>query len=76
MPSCRKCNEGYSKDEEYFLAVMAQTGFVPSLERNVEEARAQGKTLLRLKVVLDEAGWTLAPSASRGSPPLPTPDRL
>jgi len=47
-----------------------------SVGRGLADARAQGKTLLRLKVVLDEGGWTLAPGASAGSPPLPTPDRL
>lgn len=47
-----------------------------SVGRGLADARARGKTLLRLKVVLDEGGWTLAPGASRGSPPAPTPDRL
>ena len=47
-----------------------------SVGRGLADARAQGKTLLRLKVVLDEGGWALAPGVSRGSPPLPTPDRL
>lgn len=47
-----------------------------SVGRGLADARAQGKTLLRLKVILDEGGWTLAPGVSRGSPPLPTPDRL
>jgi hypothetical protein len=47
-----------------------------SVGRGLADARAQGKTLLRLRVILDEGGWTLAPGASRGSPPLPTPDRL
>jgi hypothetical protein len=47
-----------------------------SVGRGLADARARGKTLLRLKVVLDEGGWALAPGVSRGSPPLPTPDRL
>jgi len=47
-----------------------------SVGRGLADARAQGKTLLRLKVVLDEGGWSLAPGVSRGSRPLPTPDRL
>jgi len=47
-----------------------------SVGRGLADARAQGKTLLRLKVILDENGWTLAPGLSRGSPPEPTPDRL
>jgi len=47
VPSCKKCNEGYSKDEEYFLAVMAQTGFVPSLERKVEKGGVVDRMLER-----------------------------
>jgi hypothetical protein len=47
-----------------------------SVGRGLADARARGKTLLRLKVVLEEGGWTMAPGASRGSPPVPTPDRL
>jgi hypothetical protein len=47
-----------------------------SVGRGLADARAQGKTLLRLKVVLDEGGWALAPGVSPGLPPVPTPDRL
>jgi hypothetical protein len=47
-----------------------------SVGRGLADARAQGRTLLRLKVVLDEGGWALAPGVSRGSRPLATPDRL
>jgi hypothetical protein len=47
-----------------------------SVGRGLADARAQGKTLLRLKVVLDEGGWALAPGVAAGSPPSPTPDRL
>lgn len=47
-----------------------------SVGRGLADARAQSKTLLRLKVVLDEGGWALAPGVSPGSPPQPTRDRL
>jgi hypothetical protein len=47
-----------------------------SVGRGLADARARGKTLLRLRVVLEEGGWTLAPGASRGNPPVPTADRL
>ena len=47
-----------------------------SVGRGLADARAQGKTLLRLKVVLDEGGWEAAPGISAGAPPVPTPDRL
>jgi hypothetical protein len=70
--------EGTSKDfvrHVFESWVLAQHVYW-SVGRGLADARAQGKTLLRLKVMLDEAGWTLAPGASRGSPPQPTPDRL
>jgi hypothetical protein len=47
-----------------------------SVGRGLADARARGKTILRLKIVLEEGGWTLAPGVSRGRPPVPTPDRL
>jgi hypothetical protein len=47
-----------------------------SVGRGLADARVGGKRLLRLKIVLEEAGWTLAPGISRGSLPVPTPDRL
>jgi hypothetical protein len=47
-----------------------------SVGRGLADARARGKTLLRLRVVLEEGGWTLSPGASRGNPPVPTADRL
>lgn len=46
-----------------------------SVGRGLADARARGKTLLRLRVVLDDGGWKLTPGAS-GSVPVPTPDRL
>lgn len=55
--------------------VLAQHAYW-SVGRGLADARARGKTLLRLKIILDEGGWTLTPGASRGSPPQPTPDRL
>jgi hypothetical protein len=47
-----------------------------SVGRGLADARAQIRILLRLKVILDEGGWTLAPGAPRGNPPVPTADRL
>ncbi|MBW8911303.1 MAG: hypothetical protein JF564_05320 [Sphingomonas sp.] len=43
--------------------------------RGLADARGRGKTLLRLRIVMDEGGWTLTPGASIGVP-VPTPDRL
>lgn len=48
-----------------------------SVGRGLADARARSeRTILRLRVILDEGGWTLSPGASRGSPPTPTADRL
>ncbi len=46
--------------------------------RGLSDARARDKMILRLKVILEEHGWTLAPgvSASNRNAPNPTPDRL
>ena len=56
--------------------------FGPALEttdelgRGLADARARGKTILRLKVVLEDGGWTLTPGVASGSLPRPTADRL
>lgn len=47
-----------------------------SVGRGLADARARGRTLLRLRVILDEGGWTLAPGVSAGGPPAPARDRL
>ncbi len=46
-----------------------------SVGRGLADAGAGGRTLLRLRVLLDEGGWTLTPGAPI-TPPRPTPDRL
>lgn len=38
VPACEDCNRAYGSDEEYFLALMAQTGFVPTLMEKVDES--------------------------------------
>ena len=47
-----------------------------SVGRGLADARALGKTILQLRVVLEDGGWTLTPGASAGSPPFVTPDRI
>jgi hypothetical protein len=47
LPSCRPCNEAYAKDEEYFLAVLAQSGCAPSLESKVAEGGVVDRMLTR-----------------------------
>ena len=45
IPSCCECNTGFKQDEEYFLAVMAQSGFAPTLMSKVDENRAVDRML-------------------------------
>ena len=47
-----------------------------SVGRGLGDARGRGKRLLRLKIILEEGGWMLAPSVSSASMPRPTADRL
>ncbi|TPL29528.1 septum formation inhibitor-activating ATPase [Mesorhizobium sp. B2-4-8] len=47
-----------------------------SVGRGLADARARGRFILRLKVVMDEGGWTLAPGVPSAFTPRPTPDRL
>jgi hypothetical protein len=47
-----------------------------SVGRGLADARARGKTILRLRVALEEGGWKLTSASARVSSPVPTPDRL
>jgi hypothetical protein len=47
-----------------------------SVGRGLADARARGKTILRLRVALEDGGWKLTSASARVSPPVPTPDRL
>ena len=47
-----------------------------SVGRGLQDARRDGKTILRLRLFIDEGGWRLANGMSRGNPPNPTPDRI
>ena len=47
-----------------------------SVGRGLADARARGRILLRLRVILDEGGWTLMPGSRVSVPPRPTADRL
>lgn len=47
-----------------------------SVGRGLADARAGARVLLRLKVTLEEGGWTLSQGTVVGNPPEPTRDRL
>lgn len=47
-----------------------------SVGRGIQDARSNGKTILRMRIFIDEGGWRLADGFNPGGPPNPTPDRL
>ncbi|NRP17889.1 hypothetical protein LPJGGPFB_01116 [Ensifer adhaerens] len=55
--------------------VMAQHTYW-CVNRGMADARGRGKTILRLRIVMDEGGWTQTPGTTLGNPPEATPDRL
>ncbi|CAM4040570.1 hypothetical protein [Paracoccus yeei] len=56
--------------------IMAQHAYW-SVGRGLADARTRGKQIMRLRIVMDEGGWTLTPgTTTHGNPPQPTPDRL
>ncbi|MGC9446873.1 hypothetical protein [Cereibacter johrii] len=56
--------------------IMAQHAYW-SVGRDLADAGTRGKQIMRLRIVMDEGGWTLTPgTTTMGNPPKPTPDRL
>jgi len=53
VPSCRRCNESFSLDEEYFFVALAQVGFCPTLLSKLEEGDDVDRALNR-RAALDE----------------------
>ena len=47
VPSCRRCNENFSLDEQYFLIALAQVGFCPRLMSKVDEGGDVARALNR-----------------------------
>ncbi len=47
-----------------------------SVGRGLQDARSNGKTILRMRIFIDEGGWRLADGFNPGAPPNATPDRL
>jgi hypothetical protein len=44
--------------------------------RGLADARRGGKTILRMRIVMEEGGWTLTPETGGANEPEATPDRL
>jgi hypothetical protein len=47
-----------------------------SVGRGLQDARGDGKMILRLRLFIDEGGWRLSQGLGQGAPPNATPDRL
>jgi len=45
--ACASCNEGFSRDEEYFLAILAQVGSTPALIAKVAEGGSVDRALAK-----------------------------
>ena len=66
---------------EYFVVKLVEVWVIAQhaywcVGRGLADARGRGKTLLRLRIVMDDGGWTLTPGTRVGGIPVPTPDRL
>ena len=47
VPSCRDCNGRFSKDEQYFTAVLGMIGHTPQIEERIKEGSDIYRTLER-----------------------------
>lgn len=47
VPSCKKCNQSFSKDEQYFLVAMSQVGFVETLKSKLDDGGVVDRALTR-----------------------------
>jgi hypothetical protein len=79
----REANQYANRPPENFLTHVFESWIFGqhvywAVGRGLADARAQDKTILRLKVIYEDRGWTLAPgvSASSTNAPNATPDRL
>jgi hypothetical protein len=45
VPSCKDCNNGFSKDEEYFLILMSKISLAPSLTTRISEGGSISRAL-------------------------------
>lgn len=46
LRACRKCNESYSSDEQYFLAILAQISTNPTLTAKIEQGGSIDRALV------------------------------
>jgi hypothetical protein len=47
LRACRECNEGFSRDEEYFLTILAQIGTTPALLAKIHDGGEIDRALMK-----------------------------
>jgi hypothetical protein len=65
VPSCLSCNQAFSLDEEYFLAVLSQIGTSHLLTNKIQEGGCVDRMLSRKPLLDDRITRSLKPSGNR-----------
>jgi len=65
VPSCLSCNQAFSIDEEYFLAVLSQIGTSRCLTNKIQEGGCVDRMLSRKPLLDDRITRSLKPSGDR-----------
>lgn len=81
VKAARDWNEwGHCSPEEFIGRIIECWIFAQhtywSVGRGLQDARSNGKTILRMRIFIDEGGWRLADGFNPGASPNATPDRL
>jgi hypothetical protein len=70
VPSCRDCNGCFSKDEQYFTAVLGMIGHTPEIEKRIEEGADIYRTLERSPKLDDRLVSSVLHLPELGAPPI------
>lgn len=70
VPSCLGCNGRFSKDEQYFTAVLGMIGHTPAIERRIEEGADIYRTLERCSKLDDRLVSSVLYLPELGAPPI------
>lgn len=70
VPSCRACNNRFSKDEQYFVAVLGMIGRTPEMEARVEDGGDIFRALDRAPKLDERLISSVIPSLWPGGPPM------
>jgi|SRR5580658_3119548 hypothetical protein len=70
VPSCHGCNGKFSKDEQYFTAVLGMIGRTPAIEKRIEEGADIYRTLERSSKLDDRLISSVLYLHELGAPPI------